>query len=147
MSQELKEQFSMSVHNFSITTSQSLILIIESIELHLPTEADLFMKMLSGASMLLVALFNGYLLYFVFQQNKKTFLDWMIVFDSILCVANCVTLAGGAKFRGSFKKNYLGVQKYVLFLSIFRQFTSTVLKILHFHTHTPHHSIFSFFFF
>ena len=95
--------------------------------------------------MLLVALFNGYLLYFVCQQNKKTFLDWMIVFDSILCVANCVTLAGGAKFRGSFKKNYLGVQKYVLFLSIFRQCTSTVLKILNFHTHTPHHSIFSIF--
>ena len=40
----------------------------------------------SGLSCLTILTANGYLLHFIIKQPTKTFLDWMMVFDSILCI-------------------------------------------------------------
>ena len=47
----------------------------------------------SGLSCLTILTANGYLLHFIIKQPTKTFLDWMMVFDSILCICNVVTIA------------------------------------------------------
>ena len=46
----------------------------------------------STISNILIILTNGYLLYFTLRRPKKTFLDWMMVCDCILCICNVFTL-------------------------------------------------------
>ena len=41
---------------------------------------------------ILIIMTNGYLLHFIMKQAAKTFLDWMIVLDIILCFGNIVGL-------------------------------------------------------
>ena len=36
---------------------------------------------------------NGPLIYFIMNQSSRTFLDWMIVFDSALCLINAQSIA------------------------------------------------------
>ena len=51
-------------------------------------------------SILLTLLTNGYMIHFIMKQQSKTFLDWMIVFDSGLCINQCYSIAAiGYKIR------------------------------------------------
>ena len=80
--------------DFSIASTEAMNLTVESTEHYLHTDSDIYMRALCGFSITLIVLLNGYLLYFIYQQNKKTFLDWLIVLDCILCLSNCLTLTG-----------------------------------------------------
>ena len=42
--------------------------------------------------MLLILTTNGYLLKFIMKQPTKTFLDWLMIFDTILCISNIITI-------------------------------------------------------
>ena len=44
-------------------------------------------------SILLTLVTNGYMIHFIMRQQSKTFLDWMIVFDSGLCINQCYAIA------------------------------------------------------
>ena len=51
-------------------------------------------------SILLTLMTNGYMIHFIMMQQSKTFLDWMIVFDSSLCINQCYSMAAiGSKIR------------------------------------------------
>ena len=80
--------------DFRIASSETMIITVESTEHYLHKDSDIYMKTLGGFSVLLIAILNGYLLYFIYQQKKKTFLDWLIVLDCILCLSNCLTITG-----------------------------------------------------
>ena len=41
---------------------------------------------------MLILTTNGYLLQFIMKQPTKTFLDWMIVLDTSLCISNISTI-------------------------------------------------------
>ena len=82
--------------NISITTSDKGIhdfLKIEVVE-HIFTviENDSIYLAASIVSNILILIINGYLLWFIIKRPKKTFLDWMIVFDCTLCISNIFTL-------------------------------------------------------
>ena len=92
---------SMSTPTHILTTSNRSyeVLSFESIELFLMNEkpsqfnSNLFLSACMFSS-LLILINNGYLLYFLMKQLKKTFLDWMIVFDCTLCICNISTIIG-----------------------------------------------------
>ena len=50
-----------------------------------------------GLFILLILITNGYLLYFIFNQTSRTFLDWLVGLDSFLCLGNVMTLIGMVK--------------------------------------------------
>ena len=51
-------------------------------------------------AILLTLLTNGYMINFIMKQQSKTFLDWMIVFDSGLCINQCMSIAAiGSKIK------------------------------------------------
>ena len=43
-------------------------------------------------SVMLILTTNGYLLQFIMKQPTKTFLDWMMILDTSLCISNILTI-------------------------------------------------------
>ena len=43
-------------------------------------------------SVMLILTTNGYLLQFIMKQPTKTFLDWMMILDTSLCISNIVNV-------------------------------------------------------
>ena len=43
-------------------------------------------------SIMMILVTNGYLLKFIMSQPTKTFLDWLVVLDTSLCISNIVTV-------------------------------------------------------
>ena len=82
--------------NISLTTSNKGIhdfLKIEVVEhVFIVIENDSTYLAASVVSNLLILITNGCLLWFIIQRPKKTFLDWMIVLDCLLCICNIFTL-------------------------------------------------------
>ena len=64
--------------------------VVEHIFLDYSKDSNLVLA--SVFSNLLILITNGYLLFFILKRPKKTFLDWMMVFDCILCISNIFTL-------------------------------------------------------
>ena len=51
-------------------------------------------------SIIMTLVTNGYMILFIMKQQSKTFLDWMIVFDSGLCINQCYSIAAiGSKIQ------------------------------------------------
>ena len=58
------------------------------------------LQWLQWGSILLTLVTNGYMIHFITKQQSKTFLDWMIVFDSGLCINQCYSIAAiGSKLQ------------------------------------------------
>ena len=58
------------------------------------------LQWLQWGSILLTLITNGYMIHFITKQQSKTFLDWMIVFDSGLCINQCYSIASiGSKLQ------------------------------------------------
>ena len=58
------------------------------------------LQWLQWGSILLTLVTNGYMIHFITKQQSKTFLDWMIVFDSGLCINQCYSIASiGSKLQ------------------------------------------------
>ena len=49
--------------------------------------------LVSFVGCILILSTNSYLTKFILNQSSKTFLDWMMVFDSFLCICNIITIA------------------------------------------------------
>ena len=83
--------------HFNIFALQQSILTVETIEHKFPKDPPLYLYILVGLFCFLILTTNGYLLFFVFKQSSRSFLDWLMVLDSILCLGNCMTLIGNFK--------------------------------------------------
>ena len=74
----------------------------------------------SGLSYILIIFTNGYLLYFIIRRPMKTFLDWMMLFDCILCVCNLATITAG---------NYKGLCYFIPFFTYFINLCNRLLSV------------------
>ena len=70
-------------------------LILEDIEHALLTEEwiSVTLQVASLFVSLLIILLNGTIVKMILKQEKKTFLDWMVVIDSHLCISIIIPLA------------------------------------------------------
>ena len=87
---------SLAMMNFNIFVLQQSILTVETVEHTFPEDPSPYLFYLVGLFCLLIIITNGYLLFFVFKQSSRTFLDWLMVLDSFLCLGNCFSLIGQA---------------------------------------------------
>ena len=53
---------------------------------------DPTLLIVSFVGYILILSTNSYLIKFILNQSTKTFLDWMMVFDSFLCICNIITI-------------------------------------------------------
>lgn len=78
---------------FNIFVLHQDVLILEEVEHVLDRKASLYHNILVGICIPLILVSNGYLISFIFKQKvKKTFMDWLVIFDTILCCTSVITL-------------------------------------------------------
>ena len=92
--------------NISISESSEDTIHLESTEpwspdtMSLPASMSGYFRTVQCVSILLILTTNGSLIFFIMKQLTRTFLDWMVVFDSVLCIINAQTIATiGFKFH------------------------------------------------
>ena len=104
----------MSILTLTISNNSYEMLSFESIELFLIKEnpsqfnSNLFLSACMFSSFLIL-INNGYLL----KQLKKTFLDWMIVFDCSLCICNIFTIIGEYEEKKEITLNWFMQRHFV----------------------------------
>ena len=79
---------------------------------------DLTFMIIQLFSIIMILSTNGYLLHFINIQPSKTFLDWMIFIDSILCISNIIIVVG------------IGLRKFCFFLPFFGYFINIFNRLL-----------------
>ena len=72
------------------------VLILDTIEHEFPSNADTSIVMMALKFLIcgMILGTNVPLIVFILNQEYKTFLDWLIVFDCFLCISNPVNLLG-----------------------------------------------------
>ena len=118
--------------NFEIFCIQPEILTVEEIEHTFLKKGCLYHNFLVGIFVPLILVMNGYLLYFIFNDvSKKSFIDWMVIFDTILCCMSIFQLIGNNQYKA---KTFLAFNSLVLVLprGSFIVFTKVVVAIGYF---------------
>ena len=116
-----------------------------------PASMSGYFRTVQCVSILLILTTNGSLIFFIMKQLTRTFLDWMVVFDSVLCIINAQTIATiGFKFHSFcylniFVAYFVNIANRLLSLGIVIYRCVLVLvsrlelqtKVMRFHIHRP----------
>lgn len=93
-----------------------------------PSHVATHMQSISWAAMTMILTTNGYLIYFIFSKELTTFLDWLVIFDSSLCITNGFTYFTRYILGVSVIKKF-GTCYFLVFFAFFINISNRLLTI------------------
>ena len=93
-----------------------------------PSHVATHMQSISWAAMTMILTTNGYLIYFIISKELTTFLDWLVIFDSSLCITNGFTYFTRYILGVSVIKKF-GTCYFLVFFAFFINISNRLLTI------------------
>ena len=104
------------------------VLYLDPPEQVFPSHVATHMQSISWAAMTMILTTNGYLIYFIFSKELTTFLDWLVIFDSSLCITNGFTYFTRYILGVSVIKKF-GICYFLVFFAFFINISNRLLTI------------------
>ena len=104
------------------------VLYLDPPEQVFPSHVATHMQSISWAAMTMILTTNGYLIYFNFGKELTIFLDWLVIFDSSLCITNGFTYFTRYILGVSVIKKF-GTCYFLVFFAFFINISNRLLTI------------------